>query len=152
MYNLIYLRQFGLLFHSEVLHKAFILVVYHFTISVEKNGSTIAEECVGATVSWRLTVSASGCRNTHQYYSPSTSVRDRVRVTLRLTVSQSVYLGVGHGQSQSQSQSPCGWRSVSQYVFKSKSKSKLFCDWQSVNQYVLVSSPHWDLWPDVLFL
>jgi hypothetical protein len=33
----------------------------------------------------------------------------------------------------------------------SKLKSKACYDWQSVSQYVLVSSPLWNLWPDVVF-
>jgi hypothetical protein len=31
----------------------------------------------------------------------------------------------------------------------SKSKQNLLYDWRSVDQYVLVSSPLWDLWPDI---
>jgi hypothetical protein len=32
-----------------------------------------------------------------------------------------------------------------------KTKSKLCYDWRSVSQYVLVSSPLWNLWPDITF-
>jgi hypothetical protein len=46
-----------------------------------------------------------------------------------------------HSQSQTQSQSQS----------QSQSKPKLRYDWWSVSQYVVVSSPLWDLWPDIAF-
>jgi hypothetical protein len=40
----------------------------------------------------------------------------------------------------------------SHYHVSTTFESELLCDWQSVSQYVLVSSPLWDLRPDVIFL